>query len=316
MSNIRQQQEPSRSSDCPAAEDHSLQRIATRDAVLGEGMTIRRALPSRQRRMVGAWCFLDHFGPTDVRDGSGLRVGPHPHTGLQTFTWPLAGEILHRDSLGVTQVIRPGQVNLMTAGRGISHSEESPAERSPRLHGAQLWIALPESHRFIEPAFDHYPTLPIIDHHGLRVTLLAGEWLGESAPTRVYTPLIGADLYSDETLSADLPLRPDFEYGLLPLEGQIGVEQERIGVGEFLYLGHGRSSLKLHTDADTRVLLLGGEPFAEDILMWWNFVGRDKAGLLRDAREWNRGDERFGEVRGYDGARIPAPLPPWAEAGD
>src|SRR6187402_1845540 len=140
MSNLERLSATSVSTDCPAASGQPIsQRIATRVAVLGEGMTIRRALPTRTRRMVGAWCFLDHFGPVDVSSGDGMRVGPHPHIGLQTVTWPLQGEILHRDTLGYTQVIRPGQLNVMTAGRGIAHSEESPKDRSSSLHGAQLW---------------------------------------------------------------------------------------------------------------------------------------------------------------------------------
>jgi redox-sensitive bicupin YhaK (pirin superfamily) len=156
MSNLERPSATSVSTDCPEGSRQPVnQRIVTRDAVLGEGMTIRRALPSRHRRMVGAWCFLDHFGPVDVSGGDGLRVGPHPHIGLQTVTWPLEGEIVHRDSLGYVQRIRPGQLNLMTAGRGISHSEESPVDRPPGLHGAQLWIALPDANRNCNPAFDH-----------------------------------------------------------------------------------------------------------------------------------------------------------------
>ncbi|HWU84136.1 MAG TPA: pirin family protein, partial [Rhodocyclaceae bacterium] len=131
------------------------QRLEARTSILGEGLLIRRALPHRERRMIGAWCFLDHAGPLDVSQGPGMRVGPHPHIGLQTFTWMIEGEILHRDSLGYEQLIRPGQVNLMTAGRGISHSEESPLQRSPGLQLAQLWIALPSNRRDMTPAFEH-----------------------------------------------------------------------------------------------------------------------------------------------------------------
>lgn len=196
-----------------------MQFIPTRDALLGEGMTIRRALPSAQCRMIGAWCFLDHFGPVDATRGDGLRVGPHPHNSLQTFTWPLAGEILHRDSLGYEQIIRPGQVNLMTAGCGISHSEESPPVRSPRLHGAQLWIALPEAVRHCEPAFEHYPELPVIDRDGFRVTVLVGEALGELAPTRVFSPLLALDIACDGDAATSLAVPAEYELGALVLEG-------------------------------------------------------------------------------------------------
>lgn len=311
MSNPRPDDTLSRSGDCPAAEALGRQRIVTRDAVLGEGLHIRRALPVRQRRMVGAWCFLDHFGPADLTGGGGLRVGPHPHTGLQTFTWLLEGEILHRDSLGSLQRIAPGQVNLMTAGRGISHSEESPPERGAVLHGTQLWIALPDSHLDCEPAFEHHPQQPRIERDGVIVTLAAGRWLGEQAPARVYTPLVGAELRWPEAAASRLPLEHDFEYGLLPLIGEVAVEGEAAGPGSFIYLGPGRDELALRAGAGAVALLVGGRPFASEVLLWWNFVGRDRRVLARHVRDWNAGDARFGEVRGYDGPRLVAPTPPW-----
>ncbi|MBS0554280.1 MAG: pirin family protein, partial [Proteobacteria bacterium] len=172
-----------------------LQRIVARTAEIGGGVSVSRLLPTLQRRMVGAWCFLDHAGPAGFEPGAGMRVGPHPHIGLQTFTWMIEGEVLHRDSLGHVQVIRPGQVNLMTAGRGISHTEESlPGER--RLHAAQLWIALPAAECDCAPAFDHYPDLPVWDEQGCRFTLLAGRWGGREAPARLYSPLVGIDLHA------------------------------------------------------------------------------------------------------------------------
>lgn len=285
------------------------ERIATRDSVLGEGMTIRRALPSRQRRCVGAWCFLDHFGPLDVSQGRGLRVGPHPHIGLQTFTWPISGEILHRDSLGYEQLMRPGQVNLMTAGRGIAHSEESPAERSPLLHGAQLWIALPDSHREMEPAFEHYPEVPALERDGFHIAVLAGELLGERSPVKVFSPLLGAELSSVRGGQTLLPLRPDFEHAVLMLEGLASIEDEPLGVGELLHLGGGRERLQVKADRPARLLLLGGEPFPEAPLLWWNFVARSKEEIARATSDWKAG-RGFGEVRGYDGERLDAPPPP------
>lgn len=291
------------------------QLIPTRDAKLGEDMIIRRALPSRLRRMIGAWCFLDHFGPVDVSASEGMRVGPHPHTGLQTFTWPLAGEILHRDSLGYQQLIRPGQVNLMTAGRGISHSEESPGPHSALLHGAQLWIALPEAERHREPAFEHYPVLPVIDRGGFRITVLAGEALGERAPPRVYSPLVGLDLSCADPAAMLLPLREDFEYGALVLEGGLRIEDEDLRPGTLFDLGQGRENLTLHAETAARLLLIGGAPFGEDVLLWWNFVGRSKEELSRASAEWNAGHARFGEVVGFPGERLLAPVPPWATSG-
>lgn len=290
------------------------QVIPGRETVLGDGMAIRRLLPSRERRLIGAWCFLDHFGPIDTRDGDGLRVGPHPHTGLQTFTWPLAGEILHRDSLGCEQLIRPGQVNLMTAGRGLCHSEESPRERSPILHGAQLWIALPESERQCEPEFAHYPELPVLQRDGFAVTILAGQAFGERAPTEVHSPLVGLDLVSPGGGALRLTLRRDFEYGALVLDGSAGVGGVPLAVGRLLYLGGGREHLEIDCRGPVRLLFLGGAPLQEEILMWWNFVGRNRGELARAVADWNAGHPRFGVVEGYPGERLPAPLPPWVNA--
>lgn len=291
--------------------------IPTRDALLGEGMTIRRALPAAQRRMIGAWRFLDHFGPVDATRGDGLRVGPHPHTALQTFTWPLAGEILHRDSLGCEQIIRPGQVNLMTAGRGISHSEESPAVRSAVLHGAQLWIALPDAVRHCDPAFEHYPELPVIERDGFRITVLVGDALGELAPTRVFSPLLALDLTCNGDAATTLALPADYELGALMLEGRGSVDGQNLQVGQLLYLGRGRDRLQLRASeqgAPSRLLLIGGAPFGEEVLMWWNFVGRSRQELTQAVIDWNAGDPRFGTVRGYAGARLVAPMTPWTVA--
>ena len=312
MSNLERQCATSISTDCPEGSRQPVnQRIATRDAVLGAGMTIRRALPSRQRRMIGAWCFLDHFGPVDVSIGEGLRVGPHPHIGLQTVTWPLEGEIVHRDSLGYAQPIRPGQLNLMTAGRGISHSEESPGERPPGLHGAQLWIALPDADRHREPAFDHYAELPVLQREGMAITVLLGEAFGERSPGRVFSPLVGLDLIAPGKAAMMVPLQAEFEYGALVLEGSVLLEGEPLAIGTFLYLGCGRTTLQLRTSAAARVLLIGGEPFGEEVLLWWNFVARTRAEIEAARADWEAG-RGFGEVRGYPGARLAAPQLPWA----
>jgi len=310
MSNIERQCAASVSTDCPETyRQPTSERIATRDAVLGAGMTIRRALPSRQRRMIGAWCFLDHFGPVDVSRGDGLRVGPHPHIGLQTVTWPLQGEILHRDTLGYTQLIRPGQLNVMTAGRGIAHSEESPGARPPGLHGAQLWIALPDADRHCEPAFDHHPRLPVLQRDGVTITLLAGAALGERSPAKIYSPLVGLDLAMPGAAATALPLQPEFEYGVLVLEGEVSVEDESLAIGTLLYLGCGRGALRLRASAAARALLVGGKPFGEEVLLWWNFVARTKTEISAAQADWEA--SRFGEVRGYPGERLPAPPLPW-----
>src|SRR6185312_12311610 len=181
----------SSSLDCPLQEngEKAIQRISSRHAEVG-GIPINRLMPSRQRRMIGAWCFLDHAGPAVFAPGTGMRVGPHPHIGLQTFTWMIKGEVLHRDSLGNEQIIRPGQVNLMTAGHGIAHTEESLSTENS-LHAAQLWIALPPEASNCAPAFDHHPDLPVWSDSGCDFTLLAGNYKGYSAPARLYSPLVG-----------------------------------------------------------------------------------------------------------------------------
>ena len=276
-------------------------------------MRVRRALPTARRRMIGAWCFLDHFGPADV-SGSGMRIGPHPHIGLQTVTWLLSGELLHRDSLGTVQPIRPGAVNLMTAGRGISHSEESPQPRSPQIHGVQFWIALPDSARQMAPAFEHHPKMPQLRVGGLQVHLIAGELLGKRSPATVHTPLVGAGIEASAGTTATLPLDPAFEYGVIVTRGKAQVAGVALSPGALAYLPAGHSEATVVTGAgDAGLVLVGGEPFPEQTLMWWNFVGRSKEELARASRDWNAGVSYLGEVTGTDMPRLVAPLPPWAQ---
>lgn len=285
----------------------ALELLPARSSDLGEGMLVRRALPTRGRRMVGAWCFLDHVGPAQFAAGQGLRVGPHPHIGLQTFTWMIEGELLHRDSLGFEQWIRPGQVNLMTAGRGIAHAEESPAAAG-RVHAAQLWIALPQAQRAIAPAFEHYPQLPQISHAGWTLTVLVGELLGARSPVAVHSPLLGVDLYATRAASLTLPLQVEFEHALLCLEGAAQIEDVRLVPGALLYLGLQREHLHLQAETGTRLLLVGGAPFGEEVLLWWNFVARTPEEVLQATEQWNSG-HGFGEVPGTSLPRLVAPDP-------
>ena len=303
----------SSSYDCPLRDGERLiQRVDARVAQIGGGIPVNRLLPSRQRRMIGAWCFLDHAGPAHFEPGGGMRVGPHPHTGLQTFTWMIEGEVLHRDSLGSEQVIRPGQVNLMTAGRGVSHSEEClPGERV--LHAAQLWIALPAADADCAPAFELYPQLPRWERNACAFTLLAGRFEGRQAPTRLYSPLLGLELHSPAGASLELPLESAFEYGILPLEGTLRIGAETFAADQLAYLGRGRASLALELAPGSRALLLGGEPFAEEILIWWNFVGHSRAQIAEAQRDWEAGSPRFGGVPAYDGTPLVAPPLPWRE---
>ncbi len=307
MSNTEKQCEASRSADCPAAPQVPVsERFEARRAVIGDGFEIRRAVPNRHRRMVGAWCFLDHAGPVDYAAGDGLNIGPHPHIGLQTFTWMIEGEVLHRDSLGCEQLIHPGQVNLMTAGRGIAHSEESPTGRAGRFHSTQLWIALPDMERNREPDFRHYPELPVIERGGFRITVLAGDCAGERSPAKVYTPLIGLDIATRGSARMALPLNPSFEHAALTLEGVPTLNGELLEPGTFLYLGTGRDSLELASAAPSRMLLIGGAPFGEEILLWWNFVARTPGEMEAATRDWIEG-RRYGQVQGARGKPLIAP---------
>lgn len=282
------------------------ERLAAHRAVVGDGFEIRRALPNRHRRTVGAWCFLDHAGPARYATDQGLRIGPHPHIGLQTFSWMIEGRIEHRDSLGFRQWISPGQVNLMTAGRGIAHSEESPYGKAGRFQLAQLWIALPKAEANREPAFEHYPSLPIVERGGFRVTVLAGTFCGERSPARVYTPLVGADLASAGGARARFELDPSFEYAAMTLEGEPSIAGEPLAPGTLAYFGTGGVSLEVTAAAPSRLLLIGGLPFGEDLLLWWNFVARTPEEIAEATRDWNEG-RRFGTV---EGARAPLLVAP------
>lgn len=284
-----------------------IQKIVAREAILGEGLAIRRALPSKERRMVGAWCFMDHLGP--VGPEHTLDVGAHPHTCLQTFTWMIKGEVLHRDSLGYEQVIRPGQVNLMTAGRGISHTEDSlPSPEG--MHTVQLWIALPEEHANCEPAFDHYPDLPHWTQEGAEFTLLVGELAGHSAPTKVYSPLMAVDVQNQQAQSIRLELQQGFEYGILVLQGQLQVDGKVFDSNEFAYLAMGRDKLLIECVADTHFVLIGGAP-AKPVTMWWNFVDYDKSSIAQSQRDWENHSVRFGTVVEGEHRRLVAPTIPW-----
>jgi quercetin 2,3-dioxygenase len=274
--------------------------------------TVRRALPRRGRRTVGAWCFADHMGPADVTEGSGLDVGPHPHTGLQTVTWLLDGQALHKDSVGSEQVIEPGQLNLMTAGGGVAHAEEATGHYRGTLEGIQLWIAQPEDTRHGAAAFEHHAQLPALDVPGGVATVLVGEVDGHRSPARHDTELVGADLALHER--AAIPLRPDFEHALVVLRGSIAVDGEPIEPGHLAYLGRGRDELAIDVGERSRVMLLGGVPFEEPILMWWNFVARTRAEMDAAYVSWRDQDDRFGRVRSTL-PLIPTAAPFWQSAG-
>lgn len=279
----------------------------SRDATVG-GFRVRRALPRRTRRTVGAWCFADHMGPADVTENSGLEVGPHPHIGLQTVTWLTDGQALHRDSLGSEQVIRPGELNLMTSGDAVSHAEEATGHYRGVLEGVQLWVALPEATRHGPAAFEHHVDLPRLDLDRGVATVLIGGLEGQVSPARHDTPLVGIELLLHGRTT--VPLVDDFEYGLLVLEGRAAVAGSSLSPGKFGYLGRGREELSIEVEEPTRALLLGGVPFDEKIVMWWNFVGRTREEIDSAYSSWAGQDDRFGTVRSTLPI-IPAAAPFW-----
>ena len=275
----------------PLAAD-GLELTDARLARVGE-MTVRRLLPLRLRRSVGAWCFIDHYGPMSVDGVTGMAVPPHPHIGLQTVTWLLAGDVLHRDSLGSEQMIRPGQLNLMTAGRGIAHAEESPAEHDPQLHGVQLWVALPEASRLTEPAFEHHAQLPFLQSGELIITVFMGGLAGANSPATTFSRLVGAELSARADIQTKLALNPEFEHVIFVADGAAEVAGTDLRPGQLLYLPTGHDAVDVAAPNGSTMLLLGGVPFGERLLMWWNFVARTQEEIQRPLPTGTRaGSER------------------------
>ncbi|HYI55193.1 MAG TPA: pirin family protein, partial [Microlunatus sp.] len=250
--------------------------VTARKVWLGKTTLVARALPDRAVRMIGAWCFLDHYGPEDVSDAPGMQVPAHPHTGLQTVSWLVAGEVEHRDSLGTRAMVTPGTLNIMTAGHGIVHSEMSPVDKPPTLHGLQLWVALPDGDRDGPPRFDRYVDLPVIERPGVRGQVLIGELDGVRSPAISFSPLVGADLTLDPGATVELATGTAHEHGVFAVSGEVTCGGDVAATtDQLIYLGTGRETVTLTAGGDgARVLLLGGEPFAEEIVMWWNFIGR------------------------------------------
>jgi len=312
----------------------SVQVLGPRQVPLGglRAMHVRRTLPARERSLVGAWCFVDHYGPDDVAATGGMDIAPHPHCGLATVSWLFAGEIEHRDALGTTARVRPGEVNLMTAGRGIAHSEVS-TEETTVLHGVQLWLALPEDMRDGEPRFQHavIPALEVAP--GVRARVFVGELFGSASPVETGMPLLGAEVVLEPGAGVELPIDAGFEVAVLVDTGAVSYADRSLSVGELGVVeargpvgdgdgdgdGTGEASTR-HTglslvagEEGARVLVLGGPPFGEEIVMWWNFVGRSHEEVVAAQASWNAHEPRFGYVHGYvprdeDGSWwIPAP---------
>jgi quercetin 2,3-dioxygenase len=281
-----------------------------REVPLGgpRAMRVRRTLPQRQRSLIGAWCFLDHYGPDEVSATGGMVVAPHPHTGLQTVSWLFQGEVEHRDSAGNVAMVRPGEVNLMTAGRGISHSEVSPKDTTV-LHGAQLWVALPDDARHTDPGFEHYAPAEI-GGQGWRGRVFLGSLLGDTSPVQTFTPLLGAELVLDPGATLAVPVDASYEHGVLVDIGTASVRGIDAGIdakpGDLAYLPPGGGEIGLQAgDQGCRLLLLGGPPFGESIVMWWNFVGRSHDEVVGYRAEWQEQitDATTGEVV-HDGRQV------------
>ena len=254
------------------------------------------------------------MGPTQVTETSGLDIGPHPHIGLHTVTWLLAGEVLHRDSLGSEQLIRPGQLNLMTAGHGVSHSEEATGTYRGELHGVQLWVAQPELTRNGVPAFEHHEDLPSVEIDHSVATVIAGVFSGHVSRARTDTPLVAVDGVLHPGAST-WPLRPEFEYGVVALSGSVSIGEQVVVPGQFAYLGLGREELPVSAADPARMLLIGGEPFEEPIVMWWNYVARSREEIDTAHQDWLDEHQRFGRVASPL-ARMTTGKPPWSRGSD
>ncbi|MFZ0530261.1 MAG: pirin family protein [Propionicimonas sp.] len=290
-----------------------VQIVEPKDVQLGgaDALKVRRTLPSLRRSFVGAWCFADHYGP---EQGICMDVPPHPHTGLQTVSWLFDGEIEHRDSGGVHAMVRPGEVNLMTSGHGIAHSEVSTPERD-LLHGVQLWVVLPEASKDLVREFQHHVPATL-DERGVRARVLIGSLGGASSPVHTQTPLLGAEVILDPGSTWELAVDPGFEHGVLVDTGQVDFDGVRLDSSVLGVRDAGLGHLRLTnpTDAPARVMLLGGEPFDEGVVMWWNFIGRSHDDIVRLRTEWNEAPEdRFGRVAGYRGATPRLTAPPLPE---
>ncbi|MWB99085.1 pirin family protein [Agromyces seonyuensis] len=340
MSNL--EREPAELVCPPALPQASPARILEpRDVPLGgpRAMGVRRTLPQRGRTTIGAWCFIDHYGPDDVAVTGGMVVPPHPHTGLQTVSWLFEGEVEHRDSVGSHAFVVPGDVNLMTAGHGISHSEISTPETTV-LHGVQLWTVLPDASRDVAPFFENATTTPVaVDDATVRV--FVGELEGAPPGTvTTFSPLVAAQIDVPEGGEAWIPLDPDFEHGFLvdagpahltfaALEREVDPAGENddplsetghtidVARNELAFLTTGHEGVRVRATAGpVRLVLVGGTPFEEEIVMWWNFIGRDHDEIVAFRAQWEQDviagadpSGRFGAV-GDSGDPLPAPVLP------
>ena len=289
--------------------------LTAREVPLGgvRAMRVRRTLPQRARSLIGAWCFADHYGPEEVTATGGMFIPPHPHTGLQTVSWLFAGELEHRDSLGTHTLVRPGELNIMTGGYGICHSEVSSAA-TRTLQGLQLWVALPDASRDAARDFQHHVPPPIDLGGGGLGRVFLGEFAGVRSPVRTFTPLLGVELTVQPEATLTLEVDPRFEHGFLVDTGAVTLAGTGLGRADLGYVGVGTAQLELvnPTNESARLILLGGPPFGEQIVMWWNFVARSHEEIVAFRDDWQNESDRFGRIDGWDGTprRLPAPALP------
>ncbi|HTR86043.1 MAG TPA: pirin family protein [Reyranella sp.] len=277
---------------------------------LGPGFAVRRVLPSMKRRMVGPFIFLDHFGPMTVPPGGdGMDVRPHPHIGLATVTYLFDGGIFHRDSLGYAQAIRPGDVNWMTAGSGIAHSERTePGMKKSgfTMHGVQTWVALPKEHEETAPAFQHVAVddLPFWHEGRASLRLIVGTYKGRTAPTTHFSPIFYVAVVMPE--AAKITVAPDHaERGVYVSEGSIMIGDRQLGVGDLAVLAAGVPVDVVAGATGAKLMLLGGAPMDGPRHIWWNFVSSSKERIERAKADWKEG--RFGKVAGDETEFIPLP---------
>jgi redox-sensitive bicupin YhaK (pirin superfamily) len=287
------------------ATQQQFEAYAAREVNLGS-LAVVRALPVKGKRLIGPWCFLDRFGPATFAQGGGMDVAPHPHIGLQTVTWLLAGEIVHDDSLQQEAVLRPGGVNVMTSGRAIAHAERTPGDNTGRLNGVQLWTALPDRERHRDASFQHLTEAPRLEPSGGIVQVFSGALAGAVSPAEHFSDLLGADLQVHPHHELLLPLDGRHEHGLLVLSGDCSLDGQRLDERVLYYLGTQRTEMCVRSSGGARLLLIGGVPFPETILMWWNFVARTPEEIREARTDWEA-HRRFGDVPAYRGPRIPAP---------
>lgn len=276
-------------------------------------MGVLRVLPTKGRRAVGPWCFVDLMRPEDLADPPPLEIGPHPHIGLATVTWLFDGSALHSDSLGTEQLIRPGQLNLMTAGRGIAHAElgvDRPTAGAAGIMGAQMWLAQPEGTRHGGSRFEHLGELPVADLGSGEARVLVGGTAGASSPAAVDHPTVGLDVTFRSSVS--IPTESSYEYGVVPVDRPMKVEDAVVEPGSLALVPAGFEELRVEVrGGEARLLVLGGAPLGAELKMWWNFVARTTDEITEAWRAWrDHDDERFGPVHSRLG-RIDAPTPPW-----